>query len=248
MVTTGSYPVKYCLFPCTMCILRASVCIGGSRISQRGAHPKRRGRTPQKGGYRQHTLSPIFPENCMKMKKFWPGVHACLAPLDPPLVCICGWASVWVEEYSQHHNYRPHPKDGGGNFFSLFTRGGGGGRGGSPDQVRGTPFPSLLTSLARTGVPFLLSPSQDRGTPLLPSTEVHFPSPPPSQDRVPSVPCPSQHMGTLTSPPSSPRTGPGWLCGTGGMPLAFTQEDYLLCIRVPTCTGKMNNVSPVREF
>ena len=29
-------------------------------------------------------------------------------------------------------------------------------------------------------------------------------------------------------PPPPHCTGPGWLCGASGMPLAFTQEDYLV--------------------
>ena len=32
----------------------------------------------------QHTIWPFFPENCMKMKKFWPAVRSS-RPLDPPL-------------------------------------------------------------------------------------------------------------------------------------------------------------------
>ena len=54
---------------------------GGSRISQTG------GRQPQRGG-RQHTIWPIFPKNCMKMKKIWPrggGARPCAPPLDPPM-------------------------------------------------------------------------------------------------------------------------------------------------------------------
>ena len=41
----------------------AFIISGGSRISQR------RGRQAQRGG-RQPIIWPIFPENCMKMKKF----------------------------------------------------------------------------------------------------------------------------------------------------------------------------------
>ena len=45
---------------------RTAVPSGGSRISQRGV--------PQpQGGRRQHTICLFFPENCMKMKKFWAG-------------------------------------------------------------------------------------------------------------------------------------------------------------------------------
>ena len=50
---------------------------GGSRIS--GEREILRGRQPP--------ICPIFPENCMKMQKFWPRGGACsLCPLDPPLV------------------------------------------------------------------------------------------------------------------------------------------------------------------
>ena len=41
-----------------------------------------------KGGGRQPTICLIFPENCMKMKKFWPregGTRPWRPPLDPPL-------------------------------------------------------------------------------------------------------------------------------------------------------------------
>ena len=38
-------------------------------------------------GGRQPIIWSIFPENCMKMKKFWAGGRASLTPpLDPPLI------------------------------------------------------------------------------------------------------------------------------------------------------------------
>ena len=43
-----------------------------------------------KGGGRQPIIWPIFPENCMKMKKFWArgrGARPSRPPLDPPLEC-----------------------------------------------------------------------------------------------------------------------------------------------------------------
>ena len=49
-----------------------------------------------KGG-RQPVIWPIFPENCMRMKKFWAGGgRASLAPpLDPPLETAYG-GSIWI--------------------------------------------------------------------------------------------------------------------------------------------------------
>ena len=48
--------------------------------------PRGGGANP-KGGGRQPIIWPIFSENCMKMKKFWAGGGASLAPpLDPPLL------------------------------------------------------------------------------------------------------------------------------------------------------------------
>ena len=43
---------------------------------------------PKGGGGRQPIIWPIFPENCMKMKKIWPrggGARPLRPPLDPPL-------------------------------------------------------------------------------------------------------------------------------------------------------------------
>ena len=46
------------------------------------------GGAPTLGGGRQPIICLIFPENCMKMKKFWPrggGARPWRPPLDPPL-------------------------------------------------------------------------------------------------------------------------------------------------------------------
>ena len=72
---------------------------GGSRISQTG------GRQPQRGG-RQHTIWPIFPKNCMKMKKIWPrgGGRASLRPpLDPPMIKLRHNDNQWYSNQSKNY-------------------------------------------------------------------------------------------------------------------------------------------------
>ena len=96
-----------------------------------------------------------------------------------------------------------------GNIFSLSIREEGGGVGGAgrgkdstPDQVPSPP------------------PGQDRGTLPLPSQDRRYPPQPGEQYPFPP-PC---------HPLPPPPTGPGRLCGAGGMPLAFTQEYCPVCI------------------
>ena len=52
------------------------------------------GAPTSEGGGRQPIIWPIFPKNCMKMKKFWPRGGRPLRPtLDPPL-CILNFLHV----------------------------------------------------------------------------------------------------------------------------------------------------------
>ena len=74
----------------------------------------------------------------------------------------------------------------------------------------------LLPLLARTGYPSLS---------LLPSPSPTHSSPQPGQGYpTPYLP----RIGILFLPPCLHWTGSRWLCGTGSMPLAFTQEDFLV--------------------
>ena len=65
-------------------------------------------------------------------------------------------------------------------------------------------------------------------SPLAPSPLL---SPPPGQDMATpplhSPPSPNQDGGT-PPPPHTHQKGPGWLCGTAAIPLAFTEEDFLV--------------------
>ena len=54
---------------------------GGSSI------PRRRGRQPfEGGGWRQDMILPIFPKNCMKLRRVWSVESA--RPLDPPVLVV----------------------------------------------------------------------------------------------------------------------------------------------------------------
>ena len=57
-------------------VCQAIICSGGSRISLR------RGRQLPRG--RQHTILPNFPQNCMKLKEFWPLGRGGTRPSCPP--------------------------------------------------------------------------------------------------------------------------------------------------------------------
>ena len=61
---------------------------------------------PQGGGAnspggRQHTILPIFPENCMKLKEFGPPGGGAARPkfyyVDPPLERCGGWGTIELE-------------------------------------------------------------------------------------------------------------------------------------------------------
>ena len=76
-------------------------------------------------------------------------------------------------------------------------------------------FPALLS--VSTGVPpplYLLPP--------IPSTPFLSSPPPRPGQMYPSIPPSPTPFLPL------PQPGPVWLCGAGGMPLAFTQEDFLV--------------------
>ena len=78
-----------------------------------------------------------------------------------------------------------------------------------PEQgIPSLPWPSLPSSQSAQGYPLPSTPS----SPLLPVTRTDVPL-------HLSLPCPL---------PSPPPPGPVWLCGAGGMPLVFTQEDFLV--------------------
>ena len=122
-------------------------------------------------------------------------------------------------------------------------QGEGSGRGGTPDQDRGTPSPP-----SSPAPPFPLTPQPGQGcTPSpgqygLPSSVDSFPPShssflpsPLGKDRYPPSPFSNQDRyssspSLLQHPPHLAGTGPGRLCDVGGMPLAFTQEDCLVII------------------
>ena len=56
------------------------------------------------GGGRQNAIWPIFPENCMKMKKNWPrggGGRPLRFPLDPPMACkLINYVTLYLKKIS----------------------------------------------------------------------------------------------------------------------------------------------------
>ena len=127
-----------------------------------------------------------------------------------------------VANQRPQHFYRPHPKDGRRYCFQFvcqFTSRGGG----TPSQVWPGGYP--IPGLAGGGT----APDLGRGTP--PRPGMGYP-PGPGTGYPPwawdGVPPPPRH-GTGYPPPP-----PTWdIASTcyvaGGMPLAFTQEDFLVC-------------------
>ena len=77
------------------------------------------GALTQKGG-RQPIIWPFFPENCMKMKKFWArGGRASLAPpLDPPLQCATEMRFLTLSVTDFGHAAPPPPRVE--FFFSIY--------------------------------------------------------------------------------------------------------------------------------
>ena len=57
------------------------------------------------GGWRQHTILPNFPKNCMKLKEFGPqGARVpCAPPLDPPLQLVV-FDSGGATDHSHGHD------------------------------------------------------------------------------------------------------------------------------------------------
>ena len=135
--------------------------------------------------------------------------------------------------FIQFNYYRPHPKDGGRYCFQFVcqsTYGGGtpvrsgwGGHpipglagGGTPSQVwlGGVPHP-------RSGWGYPPTTRSGWGTP--PDLGLGTP-----QDLGLGTP---PDMGLGTPPPPGPGTGIASTCyAAGGMPLAFTQEDFLIIV------------------
>ena len=139
--------------------------------------------------------------------------------------------TVWEDSTFKEFYYCPHPKDGKVLFSQVFV------------CPWGVPIVSGPMSLPRSQVflwrvtqwflvpgplPGLWSQVLSESTPILAKG---YPYP---GQGVPQ----SRTGGTLRQDRlHHHHTEPGWLCGAGGMPLAFTQEDFLVTIE---CQNKIN--------
>ena len=130
------------------------------------------------------------------------------------LLYFClNFAGIFISISSKMRNYRPHPKDGEGNVFSLFTLGVSG-----PTRTGwGAPKPGqdgVPPGQDRMGYP----PSQDRMG--YPQARTGWGTPWPGQDRVPPKP------GQDGVPPSQDRMGYPPKPGQDGVPPGQDRIEY----------------------
>ena len=150
----------------------------------------------------------------------------------------CDWfSSVRRIQVSLMRFYRPHPKDGEGNVFSLSAPGWGG----------GYPYPIMFCNISQNamaqplgGLPCQVQPGggyrggghtpparsaggvPGRGVPWQGGTQVRYPLPPHPRQV-------SWGGGGYPAGGYPGQDNIGSTCYTaGGMPLAFTQEDFLV--------------------